>query len=263
MNYTHIKGKHIARKKGTLTNLFAGITAAGFLAVTAFTSWALLEQLDLVPQAVPTEQPEMQQLSLSSLSISESALPPEGGPVLWQSRDDAAGLSADASVISDESPKPLSANPTSVSEKTQSAEPSEGEKPKQEAQALEKATQSVSVTHKVELPVFAEVPSAEKQGEKREYLGKFIATAYCPCAICCGKGAKGITYTGTKATQGRTVAVDPKVIPLGSVIYINGKAYTAEDIGSGIEGKRLDIFYNSHQDALNWGEKTVEVWIQK
>ena len=88
------------------------------------------------------------------------------------------------------------------------------------------------------------------------------ATAYCPCSKCCGKWADGITYTGTKATQGRTIAVDPKVIPLGTKVLIDGQIYIAEDIGGGIKGNRIDVFFDCHNEALKWGVKKLEIEIK-
>ena len=92
-------------------------------------------------------------------------------------------------------------------------------------------------------------------------LGTFKLTAYCPGACCCGKWADGYTYTGTKAAAGRTIAVDPDVIPLGSIVLINGHAYVAEDIGGAIDGNRIDVFFDSHQDALDFGVKSATVYI--
>ena len=94
------------------------------------------------------------------------------------------------------------------------------------------------------------------------YLGVCEVTAYCACSICCGK-SDGITATGTTATQGRTVAVDPSVIPYGSVVIINGHEYIAEDCGGGIGGTQIDMFFNSHQDALNWGRRWLDVWVKE
>lgn len=92
-------------------------------------------------------------------------------------------------------------------------------------------------------------------------LGEFRITAFCACPVCCGEWSDGITYTGTVATEGRTIAVDPDVIPLGSVVEINGAEYVAEDIGSAIRGKRLDIFFSDHNDALVWGVQDLEVYL--
>ena len=95
------------------------------------------------------------------------------------------------------------------------------------------------------------------------YLGTFISTAYCECSKCCGKWADGKTASGTTATAGRTIAVDPSVIPLGSIVIINGKSYIAEDTGSAIKGKKIDIYYDSHSAANQWGRRTVEVYLVK
>ena len=95
---------------------------------------------------------------------------------------------------------------------------------------------------------------------KDGYLGEFKLTAYCACAKCCGK-SDGITATGTVATQGRTIAVDPSVIPYGTVVNINGNNYTAEDCGGAIGGKRIDVFFNNHSDALNFGVQYADVYL--
>lgn len=82
------------------------------------------------------------------------------------------------------------------------------------------------------------------------------ASAYCPCIKCCGK-TDGITATGTKATAGRTIAVDPRVIPYGSKVIINGNTYIAEDCGGAIKSYKIDVFHNTHKEAQQWGIKTV------
>lgn len=92
-------------------------------------------------------------------------------------------------------------------------------------------------------------------------LGEFKLTHYCPCPKCCGEWADGITYTGTQATEGRTIAVDPDVIPLGSTVVIDGQEYIAEDIGGAIQGSRVDVYMDSHQAALEAGVKYAEVLI--
>lgn len=92
----------------------------------------------------------------------------------------------------------------------------------------------------------------------------FRATAYCGCSKCCGKWAKyHKTASGTTPEQGRTVAVDPDQIPLGTHITINGVEYIAEDTGSGIGENRVDIYFNSHREALKFGVQDVEVEIIK
>lgn len=108
----------------------------------------------------------------------------------------------------------------------------------------------------IELPT-----QSEKKENERIALGSFEVTAYCSCVKCCGQWADGITYTGTKATEGRTIAVDPDVIPLGSKVEIDGVTYIAEDIGGAVDGNRLDLYFNSHDEALSWGRQYREVFL--
>ncbi len=105
-----------------------------------------------------------------------------------------------------------------------------------------------------------ELDASEPMSTEPEYLGTFTVTHYCPCEICCGK-TDGITFTGTQATEGRTIAVDPDVIPLGSTVVIDGKEYIAEDIGGAIKGLRIDKYMDNHQEALDAGIVQAEVWI--
>lgn len=84
-------------------------------------------------------------------------------------------------------------------------------------------------------------------------MGKFKLTAYCACSECCGKWADGITSTGTKPVQGRTIAVDQDVIPYGSEVIVNGHTYIAEDCGGAIVGNRIDVYFDSHEEALEFG----------
>lgn len=86
-----------------------------------------------------------------------------------------------------------------------------------------------------------------------------IATAYCPCEKCCGKWADGITASGKKARANHTIAVDKRVIPLGTTVIINGQEYVAEDTGGAIKGNRVDIYFDSHSEALKFGRQTIEI----
>jgi 3D (Asp-Asp-Asp) domain-containing protein len=105
-----------------------------------------------------------------------------------------------------------------------------------------------------------QIVEAEVEAEPElQSIGTFKLTAYCACPQCCGDWSDGITYTGTTATAGRTIAVDPTVIPLGSTVYINGDKYIAEDIGGAIKGHRIDIFHPTHIDALEFGVQYAEV----
>lgn len=102
-----------------------------------------------------------------------------------------------------------------------------------------------------------------EQPEQKEIVEDFKTTAYCPCEKCCGNFSDGITATGTVATAGRTIAVDPKVIPYGSKVTIDGKEYIAEDCGGAIKGKRIDIFFETHEEAIQYGVHNTQVTIER
>lgn len=106
-----------------------------------------------------------------------------------------------------------------------------------------------------------------------ELLGEYEITHYCSCPQCCGVWAENrpvdengqeIVYTasGARAEAGKTIAVDPAVIPLGSTVIIDGREYIAQDTGGAIQGNRIDIYCSSHQEALELGVITAEVWTE-
>ena len=82
-------------------------------------------------------------------------------------------------------------------------------------------------------------------------------TAYCPCSKCCGK-TNGMTASGTKATAGRTVAASSK-FAFGTKLNIGGHIYTVEDRGGAVNGNKIDIFVNTHAEALAWGVRYLTV----
>ena len=91
-------------------------------------------------------------------------------------------------------------------------------------------------------------------------------TAYCACTKCCGKKAKGITASGKLVSynQGKFVAADTDLLPFGTKIVIPGyhaQAVEVIDRGSAIKGNRLDVYFPTHQQAANWGRKTVTVTV--
>lgn len=92
-------------------------------------------------------------------------------------------------------------------------------------------------------------------------LGEFVTTGYCSCERCCGEWADGITATGTTAVMGRTIAVDPSVIPYGTKVIIDGHQYIAEDCGGAIKKNKIDIFFDSHDAALYYGVQLKEIKI--
>ena len=112
---------------------------------------------------------------------------------------------------------------------------------------------------------------AEPEEPELLSLGEYKITHYCSCPVCCGEWGENrpvdengqeIVYTasGARAEAGRTIAVDPEVIPLGSTVIINGQEYIAQDTGSAIQGQRIDIYCDSHQEAWELGVITAEVF---
>jgi len=94
------------------------------------------------------------------------------------------------------------------------------------------------------------------------YLRKFtmVATAYSPRVVETDTNP-WVTATGMRSGIG-VVAVDPQIIPLGSLLYVKGYGYAiAGDTGGAIKGNRIDLFFYSTYDALKWGRRTVTVYL--
>lgn len=88
-----------------------------------------------------------------------------------------------------------------------------------------------------------------------------LATGYCACPLCCGRSADGITSTGMKARPG-VIAVDPDFIPLYTRLYIEGYGDAiAGDTGSKIRGPHVDLFFDTHQEAAEFGRRWVTAYI--
>lgn len=99
---------------------------------------------------------------------------------------------------------------------------------------------------------------------KNEFIGNFTITHYCSqqYAHICNSGYPYKTATGTTPTPGRTIAVDPRKIPYGSKIIIDGHTYIAEDCGGAIKGNKIDICVATHSEAMQKGvRKNVPVYI--
>ena len=93
-------------------------------------------------------------------------------------------------------------------------------------------------------------------------LGRFTLSWYSPKELGKTSPSQLKTSTGTTPKEGRTIAVDPKVIPYGSIVYIQDYGYyIAEDCGGDIKQNRIDIFTNSHETAIQQGRKVANIWI--
>lgn len=124
-------------------------------------------------------------------------------------------------------------------------------------------------------PVRVEAPEPITETAARELieLGEFKTTAYCTCVKCCGiwsaehPSRVGTDYvqrtkSGTIPTADRTVSVDPDVIPLGTVLIIDGHEYIAEDTGSAVKGNVIDIYFDSHELAVEYGVQMKTIYIK-
>jgi 3D (Asp-Asp-Asp) domain-containing protein len=113
--------------------------------------------------------------------------------------------------------------------------------------------------------VHAVFPPAATPGQPRVVW--MLVTAYCPCAKCCGPNATGLTASGkpTSANYGHFAAA-PAELPFGSKLvvpgYNKGKPIPVLDRGGAIKGRRLDVFFASHEAAKAWGRRWVAVTLQ-
>lgn len=111
-----------------------------------------------------------------------------------------------------------------------------------------------------------------------------LTTGYCACGSCCGwhrnwfgrpvyssgslagqRKAVGVTASGTKARRG-TIAADTRLYPFGTVMYIDGYGYgRVEDRGGAIKGDHVDLYFRSHEEALEWGRRyrRAKVWFSR
>lgn len=89
--------------------------------------------------------------------------------------------------------------------------------------------------------------------------GIFTLTGYCGCNKC--SGGHMMTYSGTVPTAKHTISADLNVFPLGTKLRIGDVVYTVEDKGSAVNGNVLDIYYDTHEEALEVGTYTAEVFV--
>lgn len=145
-----------------------------------------------------------------------------------------------------------------------STEDIEDEK-KEETKEIEKEVKAVS---------YRELAENNPPEEYKQVI-EATATAYCLCQKCCGKSPSspgyGVTASGLKIIPGtgmKVIAVDPKVIPLGSKVYVQGLngawdyGYAvAGDTGGAIKSMKIDLYMDSHEETLSWGRKKVNIYV--
>ncbi|MGI2328037.1 3D domain-containing protein [Planococcus sp. YIM B11945] len=112
-------------------------------------------------------------------------------------------------------------------------------------------------------------PAAKKKTPSRstgDTVAKEITVSSTAYTASC-KGCSGITRTGLNLKKNpnlKVIAVDPKVIKLGTKVHVQGYGYAvAGDTGGAIKGKKIDVFISSKSQALKWGRKNVKVKVLK
>lgn len=91
-----------------------------------------------------------------------------------------------------------------------------------------------------ETPVGSVVTEESTHYAKGQSLGIFKLTGYY---------GGGTTYSGAPTVSNHTIAADMTVLPIGTKVFINNTVYTVEDIGSGVRGKMIDIYYDTYEEA--------------
>ena len=132
---------------------------------------------------------------------------------------------------------------------------------------------NTAIYNTVSTTPIAEETSVSEPVTHYKSLGEFRLTAYCSCEKCCGQwganrpldeNGKPIVYTasGKIAQAGYTIAADKSIYPFGTILYINGQPYEVQDVGGAIKGNKIDIYFDNHQDALNFGVQYAEVFVE-
>lgn len=112
----------------------------------------------------------------------------------------------------------------------------------------EKRISYLDMLDKVNEEIYQDMQS--KQEAKYQYLGTFLLTGYDDCYEC-QEEFVGTTALGVPPRENHTIAVDPKIIPLGTHVLINDVEYVAEDVGGGVNQNHIDIFVGSHAETFS------------
>lgn len=108
-------------------------------------------------------------------------------------------------------------------------------------------------------------PTLEQSGEWQTV--RMRVTAYCPCPKCCGEYSGGPTACGYEIRPGDAFVAADKKYSFGTEVlingYNNGEPVKVLDRGGAIHGDRLDVFFSSHEEALEWGVKYLDVKVHR
>lgn len=101
----------------------------------------------------------------------------------------------------------------------------------------------------------------QKETHEGTLLGVFDITGYCSCEVCCGKKEIYLTKAETIPRAGYTVAADPSILEMGTKVEIGGIVYTVEDTGESVTGNVIDIYFDTHEEAVRFGRQRKEVYL--
>jgi 3D (Asp-Asp-Asp) domain-containing protein len=114
-----------------------------------------------------------------------------------------------------------------------------------------------------------DVATTELAQPKRLRTLRMQVTAYCACSKCCGPNARGVTASGRSVSynSGAFVAADTSVLPFGTKLqipgYHNDQPVEVIDRGGAIKGRHIDLFFATHQQALEWGRQWLTVTVME
>ena len=129
-------------------------------------------------------------------------------------------------------------------------------------------TQKIEIV-KNEKPIENKSVKTFKQISKKPDTWKSVTmnvSAYCPCKKCCGDFADGHTANGYKIKENDRFVAAPKNYYFGTEMivpgYNNGKVVVVRDRGGAIKGNKLDVYFDTHQEALNFGRQKISVKVR-
>lgn len=124
-----------------------------------------------------------------------------------------------------------------------------------------------TVTFSVQRSAFGDLARSTQNAEPSEWQTiRMRVTGYCPCPKCCGEYADGITANGHKIKPGDTFVAADKRFAFGTEMiipgYNNSQPVKVLDRGGAIRGNKLDAFFHTHQEALEWGVQYLDVQVR-
>ena len=107
--------------------------------------------------------------------------------------------------------------------------------------------------------LFYLLPDDKAVSAKTSITRVFNVSAYCSCQKCCGIYSDGITASGHVLKPGDKIVAAGKIYPFGTKVFIEGYGLaTVQDRGGAIKDDCFDLYFNTHQEALNWGRQYIE-----